>query len=348
MNKSPLPLVVMTNVVFPETVALFEGVARVVVNDRPEPWPADVMREHCREAVGLMAFMTDRIDGAFLDGCPRLRVVGAALKGFDNIDVEAATRRGVQVTICEDLLTAPSAELAIGLMLSLGRHMLPGDAGIRDAGFGGWRPVHYGVGLADAEVGIVGFGRVGQAIAERLAGFGCRISAFDASPGAFPERFDASVARRGLPELLENSDFVVLALPLTPTTLHLIDASAISTMKTGALLINPARGSLVDEQAVADALEGGKLAGYAADVFECEDWARPDRPDCVNPRLRERTASTVLTPHLGSAVTRVRREIEASAARSIIDVLSGRQPAGAINVPADTGNGPDTEMRRTS
>lgn len=330
---SELPLVVLTNVTFPQTRALFDGVARVIANDRREPWPDDVLRAHCAAATGIMAFMPDNIDASLLGACPKLRVVGAALKGFDNIDVAAATNQGVWVTICEDLLTVPTAELAIGLMLSLGRHIIHGDSEIRQFGFNGWRPTLYGVGIDGANVGIVGFGRVGQAIAERLIGFGCRVSAYDASTSKFPERFEGGVARSGFAELLGQSDFVVLALPLTPATLHVINAETIATMKAGALLINPARGSLVDEKAVADAIAMGQLFGYAADVFECEDWARPDRPTMIDPRLRDPDAPTVLTPHIGSAVVRIRRDIEASAAHSILDVLKGRRPMAAINAP---------------
>ncbi len=330
---SKLPLVVLTNATFPQTRAMFDGIARLIANDRPEPWPQGVLRENCRDATGIMAFMTDRIDGELLSACPGLRVVGAALKGYDNIDVAAASARGVWITICEDLLTVPTAELAIGLMLSLGRHMVHGDREIREKGFKGWRPNHYGRGVLGARVGIVGFGKVGQAIADRLAGFGCRISACDSLQSPFPSRFDGLVDRRELADLLQHSDYLVLALPLVPATMHLIDADAIAAMQPGAFLINPARGSLVDERAVADSLAAGKLAGYAADVFECEDWARSDRPTNVDRRLCEPMAPTVLTPHIGSAVTSVRQEIEASAARSIIDVLCGRRPAGAVNEP---------------
>lgn len=336
---SDLPLVVLTNATFPETRRLFDGVAHLVANDQCEPWDEDTLRTKCREAFGVMAFMTDRIDAEFLNACPRLRVIGAALKGFDNIDVAAATTRGVWVTICEDLLTIPTAELAIGLMLTLGRHLLKGDREIRENGFRGWRPVLYGTGLHGSDVGIVGFGKVGQAIAERLAGFGCRISAFDSSETPFPARFDGVVRRSDLKPLLAQSDFVVLALPLTTETMRIIDASAIAAMKPGALLVNPARGSLVDEGAVADAIAAGSLAGYAADVFECEDWARQDRPRAIDQRLREMAAPTVLTPHIGSAVISFRRQIELSAASSIIDVLTGNRPAAAVNEPVRIGVG---------
>ncbi len=326
-----LPLVVLTNRTFVETRAMFEGIARVIANDGNEPWQRDVLLAHCREAAGIMAFMPDRINAAFLESCPKLQVIGAALKGFDNIDVEAASARGVWVTICSDLLTIPTAELAIGLMLALGRNMLAGDSEIRREGFHGWRPQHYGIGIAGATVGIVGFGKVGQAIAARLSGFGCRIMAHDSALEGPRHEASTLVELVPLGELLRISDFVVLALPLSASTKHVIDARSIAAMKPGTILVNPARGSLVDEAAVADAISRGHLRGYAADVFECEDWARPDRPASIDERLLAPGSPTVLTPHIGSAVIDVRREIEASAARSIIDVLQGLVPTGAIN-----------------
>ena len=325
MTKSPL--IVLTNRVFPETRAALERVGRVVANEDSEPWSQDEVIERCREATGLMAFMTDRIDRAFLERCPRLKVIGAALKGYDNIDVDAARERGVQVTVVPDLLTEPTAELAIGLMIALGRHIPLGDAGIRRQGFAGWRPQLYGTGIGNSTVGIVGFGLVGQAIARRLVGFGCRIVAFDTQP--FGE--SAGIERMAFDDVLKLADFVVLGLPLTETTTGLIDAQAIGRMRRGALLVNPARGSLVDEAAVADALESGHLGGYAADVFECEDWARPHRPMSIDARLTAPGARTVLTPHIGSAVISARRQIELSAATSILEALAGQVPAGLVN-----------------
>jgi phosphonate dehydrogenase len=323
-----LPIVVLTNRVFPETRAAFDGVARIVANDASEPWRHDEVIERCRNAAGLMAFMTDCVDRAFLEQCPNLKVIGAALKGYDNIDVDAASERGIQVTIVPDLLTEPTAELAVGLTIALGRHIAAGDAGIRRSGFAGWRPQLYGTGIGNSTVGIVGFGRVGQAIARLLSGFGCRIVAFDAEP--FESR---GIEAMAFEDVLKSADVVVLGLPLTETTAGLIDADAIGRMRPGALLVNPARGSLVDEAAVADALDSGQLGGYAADVFECEDWARPDRPTSIDARLTRPGARTVLTPHIGSAVMSVRREIELSAAASIIEALAGKVPGGAVNNP---------------
>lgn len=328
-----IPRVVVTNPVFPETRALLEESATVVVNEVLEPWPYEEVRQRCRDAVGLLAFMTDRIDAAFLAACPKLRVIGAALKGCDNIDVEAATNAGVWLTIVPDLLTVPTAELAIGLILALGRNIVAGDLGIKKKGFHGWRAQLYGTGLAGATVGIVGFGLVGRAIAERLVGFQCQLLAYDQAASEALTRSWPYVTMASFEDLIANSDYVVLALPLTAGTRHMVNSEAIAAMKPGARLVNPARGSLVDETAVADAIARGHLSGYAADVFECEDWALKDRPTRIDPRLTTPLAPTVFTPHIGSGVTHVRREIEFSAARSILDVLAGRIPFGAVNDP---------------
>lgn len=328
-----LPQVVVTNRAFPETLALLTQHTEVKVNSSAVPWSGEELLAHSRKATGVLVYMTDRIDQRFFAACPALRVVGAALKGYDNIDIDAATAAGVWVTIVPDLLTAPTAELAIGLMLALSRNIVVGDRSVREQDFHGWRPQFYGTGLSGSTVGIIGLGRVGQAIAERLVPFGCRLLAYDPNLRRPPPAIASHLAMTPFPALLANSDFVVLALPLTPATQHLINAETIDLMKHGARIINAARGSLVDEAAVATALADGKLAGYAADVYECEDWARSDRPRCIDPRLRAIGAPTVLTPHLGSAVINIRREIELAAATSIVEALDGRVPQNALNQP---------------
>jgi phosphonate dehydrogenase len=300
-----LPRVVVTNRVFPETHALLAAHAELDVNPSIEPWPYEEVRARCHYASGLFAFMTDRIDAPFFAACPSLRVIGAALKGYDNIDVAAATEAGVWVTIVPDLLTVPTAELAIGVMLALSRHIIAGDRSIREQDFNGWRPQFYGAGLCGATVGIAGFGRVGRAIAERLVPFACRLLAHDPAAREAPPSLASHVTMTEFDTLLAQADYLILALPLNEATRHIIDADAIARMKLGARIVNPARGSLVDEAAIASALVDGRLAGYAADVFECEDWARRGRPAKIDPRLRAADAPTVLTPHIGSAVTDV-------------------------------------------
>jgi hypothetical protein len=178
------PKVVVTNRIHPSVLSQLEAVARVEMNADLEPWTAQNLAGHLHEADAMMGFMTDRVDQALLDQAPRLRVVACALKGFDNYDVEACTRAGVWLSIVPDLLTVPTAELAIGLAIALARNIRAGDALVREGQFKGWRPQLYGTGLADSTVAVVGLGCVGRAIAARLAGFGCaRIVGVDPAPG---------------------------------------------------------------------------------------------------------------------------------------------------------------------
>jgi len=308
--------IVITQRVFPDTIDLLSPHADVMVG--PPSQGADA----------LMVFMPDSLDEAFLRECPTLKIVAGALKGCDNFDVEACTLLGIWFTIVPDLLTEPTAELALALLLGLARYVLPGDRLIRSGAFQGWRPILYGTGLAGSTVGIIGFGAVGRALARMLQGFSCRIQYCDPSAdGSTP-----------LGVLLASSDFVLPLLPLTPETFHLLGREALAGMKRGAFLINVSRGSVVDEEAAADALVSGRLGGYAADTFEMEDWALRDRPREIYPRLLRLTDRTLFTPHLGSAVASARLQIELAAAGSILQALRGEHPSGAINNPVPRHN----------
>ena len=328
-----MPKVVISSWVHPEVRTLLQEACTVVPNDTRQSLTPEDLRERCRDAHGLMAFMPERLDDAFLAACPDLRVIACALKGYDNFDVDACTRHGVWLTIVPDLLTAPTAELTIGLMIALGRNILSGDRLVRGGEFGGWRPTLYGQGIDGSTVGILGAGAVGRAIARRLAGFRATLLYADNTPLPADQEDELRLRRVALNELLEQSEFVVLCLPLVRETRHLVNADFLARMKCGAFLINTARGSLVDEAAIADSMEGDRLGGYAADVFAMEDWALPDRPREVSSRLLD-SHKTVLTPHLGSAVDRVRREIALQAAESILQALRGEVPTGAVNRPS--------------
>ena len=321
------PRIVVTSRAFVSTISRLAEIGEVDGNDSDEPWPRGALLDRMADADAMMAFMPDSIDQPFLQGCRRLKIVACALKGYDNFDVAACTEAGVWVSIVPDLLTAPTAELAVGLVIGLGRMIREGDQMVRSGAFTGWRPILYGSGLDGATVTIIGMGRLGRAIAQRLGGFGCRLIGVDPHAAATP-----GVVYRELNEALPDSDYVVVAAPLTPGTRHLIGRDALARMRPGALLINVGRGSVVDEQAVADALAASKLGGFAADVLELEDWALPDRPRGLDPRLR-RHPRTLFTPHIGSAVVQVRQAIEMRAADNIADVLCGRRPRDAINAP---------------
>ncbi len=315
--------VVITQRVFPETIELLSPHAEVIVGT-PE-----------RDADALMVFMPDSLDEAFLRECPNLKIVAGALKGCDNFDVEACTRLGIWFTIVPDLLTEPTAELALALMLGLARNVLPGDRLIRSGEFQGWRPILYGKGLAGSVVGLLGIGAVGRALLRILQGFPCRVQYYD------PALNDSTPVAA----VIQSSDFVLPLVPLIPGTFHLFGRDALSWMKRGAYLINVSRGSVVDEEAVADALESGHLAGYAADTFEMEDWALPHRPREINPRLLRLPDRTLFTPHLGSAVASARLQIELAAANNILQALRGERPSGAIN---DPGRRDSLEIERRS
>ena len=315
--------VVVTHWVHPEVEAFLRNHAEVDGNATRESWPQAELLRRLHEADAAIIFMPDRVDGEFLDAAPRLRVVAGAFKGYDNIDLAACARRGVRVTIVEDLLTTPTADLAVALLLALTRNVIPGDRLVRGPGYAGWRPILYGAGLAGGTVGIVGFGRLGRAIAKRLEAFEATVRLHDPAARGDPRWL-------ALDDLLEASDHVVLAAPLAPSTFHALDARGLQRMRPGAFLVNIGRGSVVDEEAVAAALASGRLAGYAADVFEFEDLSRSDRPHAVSPALLDFHDRTVFTPHLGSAVDDVRGEIAMQAARSVVDVLQGRPPRGEV------------------
>lgn len=333
--------VVVANWVHDEVLDLLGSRFTVVANQDKQPLDRAALERLCVDADALIAFMTETVDEDFLARCPRLKIIACALKGYDNFDVEACTCRGVWLTIVPDLLTAPTAELTVGLMIASGRNIAPGGAFVRNQEFAGWRPRFYGRSLDGSTVGMIGAGAVGKAIARRLAGFRCHLLYYDKQRLKPDQEDELRLQRVSLPELQARSDFLVLALPLTDDTLHLVDRAFLAAMKPGSYLVNPARGSLVDEEVVADALEVGQLAGYAADTFACEDWARPDRPEAINPRLL-RSAKTVLTPHLGSAVDGIRLDIAREAAESVMQCLSGERPKGAVNAPL-----PPDEARRT-
>ncbi|HEY6970497.1 MAG TPA: phosphonate dehydrogenase [Candidatus Angelobacter sp.] len=328
------PLVVVTHRIHEQVKELLASGCTLVANDSSESWPREKILDLAKEADGLMVFMPDSVDEEFLKHCPRLKIIAAALKGYDNFDVEACTRRGVWFTVPPDLLTAPTAELALGLILGITRNILPGDTLVRSGRFQGWRPLLYGSGLHGRTVGIVGMGKLGCRLAQLLAGFEVTIYYADRIQLPLAEERRLCATRLEFDQLLSSSDVVVLLLPFTSSTSHIINAVTLRQMKEASYLVNVGRGSVVDEAAVAEALSAGHLAGYAADVFEMEDWARPDHPTCIPPKLLTDSARTLFTPHLGSAVKEVRLQIELAAARNILQVFEGQPPADAINRPA--------------
>ena len=336
-HASPSKTIVVSHRVFPETLAALAEIGNVCApNPRPQ-FARPQLGKLAKDADAFLAFMPDVIDEAWLLRTPKLRVIAAALKGYDNFDLAACTRRGIWVSNVPDLLTAPTSELTIGLMISLARKILAGDSRIRKNRHSKWQPDLYGKGIYGSTVGLIGMGMIGTAIANRLQGFGATLLYFDQKPLQKDLETRLKLTYCALPELLAKCDFLIVTLPLTPSTYHLLNDDALAACKPDALLVNPARGSVVDEAAVIRALESGRLGGYAADVFECEDLSIPGHPKHIPSRLLEHPA-TLFTPHLGSAVESVRQAIELRAAANIADWASGRPPRDAVNHPS-AGNG---------
>ncbi|HDZ71443.1 MAG TPA: hydroxyacid dehydrogenase [Aurantimonas coralicida] len=326
------PRVVITHAVHQEVLDLLGAECDLDANQTPETLPAEEVVRRVSQADAMMAFMPDRVDAAFLDACPKLRVIGAALKGYDNFDVAVCAARGVWLSFVPDLLTVPTAELAIGLTIGLTRKMIPADARVRGGKFAGWRPEFYGLGISGSTIGIVGMGAIGMALAERLKGWGAVLLYADRTPASDAVAARLGIARRSLDGLLAEADILILALSLAADTVHVIDERALGLMKPGAYLVNPCRGSVVSEAAVLTALTSGRLGGYAADVFEFEDRSREDRPRQIQAGLLNHP-DTIFSPHIGSAVQKVRLAIELRAAENILQVLSGKQPMDAANEP---------------
>jgi lactate dehydrogenase-like 2-hydroxyacid dehydrogenase len=242
--------------------------------------------------------------------------------GYDNIDVPAATERGVTVTNTPGVLDGATADLTMALILATSRRLCEGDRLLRSATPWVWGPrMMLGLDIsAGTTLGIIGYGRIGRAVARRARAFDMRIIATPTRSPVDPQ--DGATEFVDMPTLLERSDVVTVHCPLRPDTHHLIDADALKRMKPSAILINTARGEVVDEQALIDALRSGTIAGAGLDVFEGEPH--------VDPRLLD-LDNTVLTPHIGSAGKQTRERMCQLAVRNVEAVLAGHPPITPVN-----------------
>lgn len=273
------------------------------------------------QSVAAIVTLTDRIDADVLTTAPRLQIVANYAVGYNNIDVEAARQRGIVVTNTPDVLTDATADLTWALILAAARRLIEGDRLVRSGQWTGWTPTQLlGASVAGRSLGVIGMGRIGQAVARRAAGFGMNVIYY--SRGRVDSREAAAWKPLTLPAVLAESDILTIHVPLTSATRHLIGAQELAQMRRSAILINTARGPIVDESALVAALRNGAIAAAGLDVFEHEPHVHPELSTLPQ---------VVLLPHLGSATMDARVEMGMMCVNNIEAVLSGRPAPNRVN-----------------
>jgi glyoxylate reductase len=286
----------------------------------PEQWTG-VGALSLEDADALVCLLLDRIDTSVLERAPQLRVIANCAVGHDNVDLAAATARGIAVTNTPDVLTEATAELTWALILAAARRLGEGERVVREGRWVGWRLDQLlGVGLSGKTLGILGLGRIGRAVARRASAFDMQV-VWTAS-GRGTNVHSAPGQRVSVDELFARADVVSVHCPLAPDTRRLVDAARLGQMKRTAILVNTARGGIVDEDALVDALEAGTIFAAGLDVFEGEPRLNPRLLSC--PRL-------VLAPHIGSATTEARTQMAQLCADAVKAVLSGTRPRNLVN-----------------
>jgi len=270
---------------------------------------------------GLLCLLTETVDDEVLDAAAGVKGVANYAVGFNNIDVDACTRRGIPVSNTPDVLTDTTADLAWALMFSVARRIVEGDRYVRDGKFKGWGPLMLlGDDLTGKTLGIVGGGRIGMATAARAVGFSMPVLYTSRNRHEDIEAIGAQY--RSLDDLLQASDFVSIHVPLMPETTHLIGPRELNLMKSTAYLINTARGPIVDEKALVSALRNGIIAGAGLDVFEREPELEPGLADLDN---------AVIVPHIGSGTVATRIKMGNKAAINLIAMVKGEEPPDCVN-----------------
>ena len=308
----------------PEAALRLLGGHELDVHRGETPWSKSELIARLRDADALVCQLTQRVDAEVLAAGAKLRVVANVAVGYDNIDLGAATARGIAVTNTPGVLDETTADFTWALILGVARRVVEGDRLARSGEWRGWDLLLLvGADVHGKTLGILGLGRIGRRVAERARGFAMRVLYHDAVRAA------AEVERElGLEwvetkeELLQQADFVTLHVPLLPETRHFIGRAELSWMKPTAYLINASRGPVVDEAALAEALERKQIAGAALDVFENEPT--------IHPKLLQQP-TVLLAPHIASASVETRTRMAVMAAENVVAVLSGRRPANLVN-----------------
>jgi len=324
---SERPNVLVTRPIMDAPLAALRARCDVTVHENVSGIPREELLEVVAGRDAVITMLTERVDGEFLSAAgPSLKVVANHAVGFDNIDVPACTAAGVLATNTPDVLTETTADTAFALLLAASRRLGEGERLLRTRRPWIWGPLMLlGQDVHHKTLGIVGFGRIGRAVARRGRGFGMRILYSNRGPISPEAEAESGAERRELPELLEEADFVSIHTNLTPDTRHLFDAAAFARMKRTAVLVNTSRGPVVDEAALADALENGEIFAAGLDVFEREPQ--------VEPRLLA-LENVVMIPHLGSATVDTRDAMGLLAVENVFAALDRRRPPTLLNPEA--------------
>ena len=318
------PKVLVTRAVFPEVIANLSGQADVDHNAGDDILTPVGLRERARGCVGVLTCLTEKIDAAFFEACPTVKVVSNIAVGYNNIDVTEASKRGVKVTNTPGVLDDTTADLTFALLMATARRITETERRLRN---GEWKKGFalqqwLGTDIHHASLGIIGMGRIGQTIARRASGFEMRVHYHNRTRLDAVTETKLDVSYRSKEAILRESDFVVVMVPYSPATHHLIKAHDLGLMKPNAIFINSARGGVVDDLALIAALQEKRIAGAGIDVFEGEPALNPDFLKLDN---------VVLTPHIGSATRATRMRMAALAAENMMAALAGKIPPNLVN-----------------
>ncbi|MGB9479932.1 MAG: D-glycerate dehydrogenase, partial [Candidatus Acidiferrum sp.] len=284
--------------------------------------PRDEVLRRAKDREGLICLLTEKINDEFLRAAPKLRIVANVAVGYDNIDVDACTKRGVAVTNTPGVLDETTADFAWALLFAVARRVAEGEQLARSGNWKGWNLDQLcGADVWGKTLGIVGFGRIGRAVARRAAGFQMKVIYTDAVRASEDAEKSVNAEFRDMNTVLAESDFISVHVPLLPETRGLFDGPKFYRMKPTAFLINTSRGPVVDEAALVAALEARKIAGAALDVFENEPF--------IHPGLKR--SNVVLTPHLASASVETRTKMAVIAANNVIALFKGQHPPNVVN-----------------
>lgn len=321
------PRLFMTRRVFDDVIERLRGYYEVTVWDRYQPPPYEVLLREARESDALYTLLTDRIDCRLLEEAPNLRIVAQMAVGYDNIDVECATKRGVYVTNTPGVLTDATAELTWALILAVARRIVEADTFVRWGEWmrleTGWHPLMMlGFELKGKTLGVIGMGSIGRRVAEIGKAFGMKIIYYSRRRKPEVER-ELGAEYRSLEDLLREADVVTIHTALTPETRYMINEERLRLMKRSAILVNTARGAVVDMEALVKALREGWIAGAGIDVFE-EEPLDPNHPITA-------FKNVVLAPHIGSATYETRHRMASLAAENLIAFARGEEPPTLVN-----------------